>query len=73
MEALKTAVLASFDADDCVRTEAERFAMWVLIESTIVSAVPSSDTLSSVVRPANRLFVPYPLLDAVTVPEARRR
>ena len=58
MAALKTVVFASFEADDCVRTDAERFAMCASIDATIVSAVPLSETSSSADKPANRLFVP---------------
>ncbi len=52
IDALKTALLASFDAEDCVNTKADRLAMWELIVLTIVSAVPSLDTSSSVESPA---------------------
>ncbi len=47
--------LASFDAAVWAETLAKRLAMWELMVPKIVSVVPSSDTLSLVVRPANRL------------------
>ena len=72
IDALKTAVLALFDAEDCVNTDADRLAMWELIVSTIVSAVPSSDMSSAVESPAKRLAVLYPLVEDVTVPDVRR-
>jgi hypothetical protein len=73
IEALKTAVLASFDTEDCVKTDADRLAMWELIVLTIVSPVPLSDTSSSVDSPTKRLTVLYLLEEAVTVPDVRRR
>ncbi len=52
----KTAVFASFNAVDCVRMDADKFAMWVLMDSTMVPAVPLSDTMSLAVRPAKQLL-----------------
>jgi hypothetical protein len=46
INALKMAMFALFDAADCERTEAARLAMWILIDSTMVLAVPLSNALS---------------------------
>jgi hypothetical protein len=69
---LKMAMFALFDAVDCKRTEAVRLAMWVLIDSTMVSAMPSSDALSLAVSPTKQLFEAYPLWVAMMTPDARR-
>ena len=48
-------MLALFNAVVCAETLVLRFDMWLLILPAMVSALSLSETLSSVVRPANLL------------------
>ena len=73
IDALNMAVFASLAVVDCVMTDAVRLAMCELMDSTMVSAVPSFDASLSAVKPANQLLEAYPLPVAVMRPEARRR